>query len=103
MIKERVPQTMNEAKTIIEELKETDRNKDLKAFIKKFAKLDEKESKNLKEALEKLNMIKLRQSDIVKIVDICPENATELNKIFTETSLDADETNKILDTIKNAK
>ncbi|MEK6885674.1 MAG: hypothetical protein AABX17_01780 [Nanoarchaeota archaeon] len=101
MIKERTCLTMNEAKEILEGLKENDRNKDIKTFIKKFAKLDEKESKKLKEKLESLNLMKLRQIDIVKIVDVCPENAVELNKIFTEISLDADETSKILDAIKN--
>ena len=101
MIKERTPLTMNEAKEILESLKENDRNKDMKAFIKKFSKLDEKSAKKLKVELESLNLIKLRQTDIVKIVDVCPENAVELNKIFTETSLDADETNKILNAVKN--
>ena len=62
-----------------------------------------KKAKKLKEALEGLNLIKLRNSDIIKIIDVVPENATELNKIFTETSLDADETNKILETVKNNK
>jgi len=103
MIKERTPLTMNEAKVILEGLKENDRNKDMKAFIKKFSKLDEKSSKKLEAELESLNLMKLRRTDIVKIVDLCPENAVELNKIFTETSLDADETNKILDAIKNNK
>lgn len=103
MIKERMPLTMNESRELLEGLKETDRNKDIKAFIKKFAKLDDKEAQKLKQELESLEIIKLRQADIIKIIDIVPENATELNKIFTETSLDADETTKILDTIKNNK
>ncbi len=103
MIKERMPLTMNEAREVLEDLKETDRNKDIKAFIKKFAKLDDKQAKKLKQELESLEIIKLRQADIIKIIDIVPENATELNKIFTETSLDTDETTKILDTIKNNK
>ena len=66
-------------------------------------KLNSEKSKKLKEDLEKLDMLKLKSSDIVKIVDIFPENAIELNKIFTETSLDSDEINKILETIKNIK
>ncbi len=101
MIKERTPLTMNGAKEILADLKENDKNKDIQAFIKKFSKLDEKSSKKLKIELETLNILKLRSTDIVKIVDICPENAVELNKIFTEISLDADETSKILDAIKN--
>jgi len=103
MIKERTPLAMYEVKELLETLKETDINKDMKIFIKKFSNLNEEKSKKLKQAIEKLEMMKLRQSDVAKIVDIAPEDATELNKIFTDTSLDADETNKILDTIKNIK
>ncbi|MDP1729527.1 MAG: hypothetical protein Q8L27_04980 [archaeon] len=103
MIKERIPLNMNETEEILKNLKETDRNKDMRTFIDKFSKLDNKKAKKLKEDLENLGIIKLRISDIVKIVDIYPENAVELNKILTETSLDADETNKVLETIKNNK
>ena len=103
MIKERIPLGMYEVKDTLDELKETDRTKDVKAFIKKFSKLNSAKSKALKEEIEKLDIIKLKPSDIIKIVDILPENAAELNKLFTEISLDADETNKILETIKNNK
>ena len=103
MIKEKTPLSMQEAKSLLDNVKDTDRTKEIKAFIKKFSKLDEKKSEKLKEELGKLDIIKLKAGDIVKIVDILPENAAELNKIFTETSLDADETNKILETIKKNK
>jgi len=103
MIKEKTPLAMYEVKELLETLKETDLNKDMKAFIKKFENLNTEKSKKLKEAIEKLDMMKLRRSDVAKIVDIVPEDATELNKIFVDTSLDADETNKILEAIKNNK
>ena len=90
MIKERKSLAMYEVKELLEEARETEKGKELKGFIKKFSKLTNEKSKKLKEELEKLELIKLKQSDIIKIVDIAPENATELNKIFTETSLDAD-------------
>jgi DNA-directed RNA polymerase subunit F len=101
MIKDKIPLAMYEVKETLDNLKETDRIKDVQAFIKKFATLDEKKSKKLKEELIKLDIIKLRSQDILKIVDLAPENATELNKIVTEASLDTDETAKILNTIKN--
>ena len=103
MIKERTPLTMNEVKELTEKIKETDKVKDMQAFIKKYSKLDEKKSKKLKEAIEQLDVIKLKRTDIIKIVDMVPENAVELNKIVTEASLDSDETSKILDAIKNNK
>jgi len=103
MIKEKTALAMYEAKEILEKIEETDRTKEVKNFIKKFSVIDEKKSKKLKEDLKKLDIIKLREQDILKIVDIAPENATELNKIVIEASLDADETNKILEAIKNNK
>jgi len=103
MIKERKPMAMYEVKDTLEEIKETDRTKDLKVFLKKFSRLNAEKSKKLKQALEELDIIKLKNEDIIKIVDIYPENAAELNKIFAETSLDADETAKILETIKGIK
>ena len=72
-------------------------------LVKKFENLNEAKSEKLKEDITKLGLIKLRESDIIKVVDIAPENATELNKILIDASLDADETNKILETIKNNK
>lgn len=103
MIKERAPLNMYETLDLIDGLKETDRSKDIKAFIKKFSETTPAKAKKLKEELENLNLIKLKNTDIVKIIDVLPENAVELNKIFTEVSLDSDETSKILDAIKNNK
>lgn len=103
MIKNRKPLTMHEALEVAENLKETDRTKQIGEFIKKFSDVDPKKAKKVKEAIEALSLIKLRETDIIKIVDLMPETATELNKVFSETSLDAEETAKILDAIKNNK
>lgn len=103
MIKDRKPLAMYEADQLLDSVKETDKTKDIKGFIKKFSKLSNEKSKKLAKELTDLDIIKLKQSDIVKITDVVPENAAELNKLFTEVSLDADETNKILEAIKNNK
>jgi len=103
MIKDRKVLGFHEVKEMLNNLKETDKTKELKAYIKKFQVLDSKKAEKLKEELKKMEIIKLKEADIIKIVDLCPENAVELNKVFTETSLDADETNKILGAIKNIK
>lgn len=94
---------MAEANEVLGSVKSNDKVDAAKDFIKKFSKLDNKKAVQLKEGLEKLEILKLKPGDISKIIDILPENATELNKIFTEVSLDAEETNKILDTIKQNK
>ena len=77
-------------------------NTDVKGFIKKFTKLKPKEAKELKKKLIELDMIKLRAEQIVKIIDLLPENQEDLNKIV-DISLDENETKKILETIKEFK
>jgi DNA-directed RNA polymerase subunit F len=100
MIKERKPLNMCEVTEVLKEIKETDKTKELKSFIKDFCKVTPAKARELKEELIKLDVIKLKEGDIAKIIDIMPGDATELNKIFVDIALDADETNKILATIK---
>ena len=86
---------------IDEYLKNKDKEDKIIGFVKKFAKLDVKKAKELRKKLEAINMIKMKQEYIVKIIDFLPEDAEELNKIFQNVSLDEDETKKILETIKS--
>ena len=72
-------------------------------FIKKFVKISPKEAKELRKKLEGLNIIKMNDVNISKLIDVLPEKSEEVNKIFTDVGLDEDETTKILDTIKEFK
>lgn len=72
-------------------------------FIKKFVKLTPKKAKELRKKLEDLNEMKLNEVNISKLIDILPDKAEEVNKIFIDISLDENETKKILDTIKEFK
>ena len=103
MIRDRKPLAMYEVKELLKNTKETEKTKELESMIKKFSKIEGKDAEKLRETLQGLNILKLRQSDIIKIIDIMPENAVELNKIFIEVSLDADETTKILNAVKSSK
>ncbi len=76
---------------------------DIVGFIKKFNKLRAKEAKELRAEIEALGIMKVKPEYAIKIVDLLPESAEELNKIFADVSLDEDETKKILDTIKKYK
>ncbi len=96
-IKQSNPISTPEAKAYLKE------NKELKAFLKKFTPLDEKKGKELREKLEALNMIKLGEKDLVKIINLLPEDAEDLNKVLTDVKLEEDETKKILETIKPFK
>ena len=96
MIKNTKPLSMAES---LEHLK----NDEVKAFIKKFTKLDEIKGKELREKLELLDLIKLNEKHISKLIDVLPEDKEELNKVVTDANLDEDEINKILPTIKEYK
>ena len=72
-------------------------------FIKKFTKLNAKDATELKKKLVALDLMKLKEEHIIKIIDIFPENAEDLNKIFIGIGLDEDETKKILETVKEFK
>ncbi len=72
----------------------------LKLFIDKFTKLNVKQAKDFKKKLEALNLMKMNEQHISKIIDILPSNSEEINKIFVDMSLDENEENKILDLVK---
>jgi DNA-directed RNA polymerase subunit F len=73
------------------------------AFIKKFTDTDVKNAKDMRKKLRELNMIKLNEQNITKIIDMLPENAEEINKILLSANLDEDETKKIIDIVKQFK
>jgi len=101
MIKNRESVSMAEALEYIRENKDTET--DLVGFIKKFTELKPKDAKDMRVDIEKLNLIKLKSESITNIIDLLPENTEELNKIFTDVSLDEDETNRILQIVKQFK
>ena len=94
---------MTEVKKILGSLEDTEKKTQLEAFMKKFSKIQAGKAKELKKELEGLGLLKLKEEHIVKIIDILPEDSSDLNKIFTDVSLDEDETNKILDVVKKHK
>lgn len=99
MIKESAPLSLFEVNSILDKLKIE--NKELEDFLKKFIKV--KNADKIKKGLNELEFIKLKPEHIAKLIDIMPEEASELNKIFTDVTLDENETNKILEIIKNNK
>jgi DNA-directed RNA polymerase subunit F len=72
-------------------------------FIKKFNKLKPKEAKELRQEIESLGIIKVKPEYVTKIIDVLPETAEELNKIFVDVTLEEDESNKILEPVKKFK
>jgi DNA-directed RNA polymerase subunit F len=101
MIKNITPLSMAESLEYIEKDKKAENP--ARDFIKKFVKITPKEAKELRKKLEGLDIVKLNELNISKLIDILPEKVEEVNKIFIDISLDENETKKILDTIKEFK
>jgi len=100
MIKNNEPLSMIEAS---KHIKKTEDEADVLGFIKKFAKVNLKEAKELRKKIKELELMKVKTEHITKIIDLMPENAEDLNKIFVNVSLNEDETKKILETVKEFK
>lgn len=93
----------NEPLSMAEVTEFLDKDSETLKFIKKFTKMSHKEAEKFRKKLESLDLMKMKSEHVSKIIDIMPENQEDLNKIFVGTSLDEDESNKILDTIKEFK
>ena len=99
MIIEKKPLSMVEAREYMDKDSETD----IQGFVKKFIILKPEKAKELKEKIQKMDMLKIKEEHIVKIIDLMPEIEEDINKIFNDVSLDEDETKKLLETIKEFK
>ena len=97
VIKEEKPLTLSE---VYELVGDSEKAQEVKTFLKTFIKVKSTKVKEIKKELEDLDLIKLKETHLVKIIDFMPEDATELNKVLTDVSLDESETNKVLDVIK---
>lgn len=94
---------MNEVEEIVKELPDDEKKQEIELFLKKFLKTRLNQAKKIKEELENLDLIKMKRDHIVKIIDLLPEDASDLNKIFIDVSLNENEINKILEIVKNSK
>lgn len=101
MIDKIEPLSMAEVLEYLKKDKASD--KEIAGFIKKFSKIKPEEAKQLKEKIRRLGLMKVKEEYIAKIIDLLPENAEELNKIFSDVGLNEDESNRILETIKEFK
>lgn len=96
MIHAKKPVTLAEVKEIVKDMDEKD---ELKAYLKKFTKLSKDKADKLAEDIKSLNNPKIREEDVVKLVDFMPEEKEDLNKVLAESSLSEEETNAILGVI----
>ncbi|MBU2496663.1 MAG: hypothetical protein KJ767_01210 [Nanoarchaeota archaeon] len=100
MIKNRKPLTLTETKKLLEKAdSDSPKVKKTLDYLKKFVK--KKSNPELVKKLNEAKIDKLKPEHIVKIADVIPETASELRSILSsEVSLDANETEKILEITK---
>jgi len=96
VVRENKPVTMAEVSSLVGD---SDKSVLIKDFIKTFDILSVEKSMELVEELKKLDLIKLKDLYIVKIVDFMPGDAAELNKVVSGVSFDQEEITKILDVV----
>lgn len=100
------PLTLVEVKEKISKINERDKelgfrlNKS-KEYVDTFTKLKPKEVEELKKKLTELNIPRLRDRHIVKIIDIYPTDMDSLKTVFAgePVTIKQEELKKILDTI----
>ena len=97
------PLSLAETKEIVETVAGDEEKKEIVDFLKKFTKLSGKQAAEMKKELEGLGLLKLKEEHIVKIIDLLPEDTSDVNKIFADVSLNEDEVNKILEIVKKYK
>ena len=100
MIRKSDPMSMAESLKYIPEGEE---NAETIAFIKKFVKISPEDAEKMKEKIVSLELMKVRDIHVPKIIDLMPASSEELNKIFSDVSLDDEETKKILDIVSEFK
>ncbi len=103
MILDRKPVDFGEVKEILNEIPDSEKKAQMELYLKKFMKTKPEKTKKIKQEIEKLDLLKLKRENIIKIIDLMPEDTSDLNKIFTEISLNEDEINKILEIVKQNK
>lgn len=79
--------------------------KEVLDYIKKFSKIKPEKAREVKKSLNDLNIIKLKPKHIAKIIDLMPEDAEDVRKIFVgeDVTLDQDEITSILEAVKKNK
>ena len=97
MIKNQKPLALAEVKDY---LKDPEESKEMISYLKKFTKLTKEKAHSLMEEIKALNNLKIKEEDVVKVADLVPKDAEDVNKIFSDVSLSEEEVNAILEITK---
>jgi|SRR3989344_2519207 len=99
-----VPLTMAEVKDKLKELKSKEKELPVRLnktmdYLNQFVKKDSKKAEEIKKRLESLDISRLRDRHIVKIIDVMPKDIESLKAIFSgeNVTLKQEDLKKILD------
>ena len=99
--------TLTEAKELLDKIEKRDkelspRTQKTKEYLNKFSKLTKKEIKELKDKIAKLNITRLKQKTIAKLIDIKPKDLDSLRTILTaeNLTLKQEDLQKIIECLK---
>ena len=96
VVEEKRPISMAEVSSLVGD---SEKGKMIKKFIKQFSPLSADKAKALESDLKALDLLKLKDVHITKIVDFLPRDASQLNQVLSDVSLDGDEVTKITDVV----
>ena len=96
IVLDKKPLSISEVKSHVSNL---EGKKALEDYLKRFGNLKKDKAEKLAEDLRSLNNPKIKEDDIVKVIDFLPTQSEEVNKIFTDVSLSEDESNKIIEIV----
>ena len=97
MILSRKPVTLAEVNSLVPKSEE---KKQIHDYLKKFAQLSKADANKLLNDLVKLDNIKLKEENLVKLVDFLPRDVEDVNKVLNEANLSEAEATAILEIIK---
>ncbi|MAG38043.1 DNA-directed RNA polymerase subunit F [Candidatus Pacearchaeota archaeon] len=81
-------------------IKDVEEKKDLLLYLKKFTILSPQKAKALAEEIRALKNVKIKEEDIIAVLNFLPKDAEDVNKIFIDVSLSQEEINQILEIVK---
>lgn len=97
MILSKKPLTLAEVDALIEKGEE---KKPVHDYLKKFVLLSKKDAEKMLDDLRALNNPKLKENNLIKLVDFLPKDAEDVNKILNEVSLSESEISAILSIVQ---
>lgn len=88
---------MAEVRSIVDKHEE---KKPIHEYLKTFTKLSAEKAAELEAQLRGLNNVKIKEEYVIKLVDILPRAAEDVQKIFHDVSLEEQEVTKILEIVQ---